>query len=133
MSDPSSGESGTTICPECGGVLTERLQNGAPLWECRVGHRYSPESLVDGQADDVEAALWAAIRALEDRSRLLERMADQFEVRGQERTVRSLRRQASSAHEQALLVRDAHAGAAQNALRKVAAAQSDELAERSDQ
>jgi two-component system CheB/CheR fusion protein len=38
-------------------------------WECRVGHRYSPESLADAQAGDVEAALWAGIRALEDRVR----------------------------------------------------------------
>jgi len=49
--DPSSGEPLTSICPECGGVLTERSEAGVVLWECGVGHRYSPERLADVQAD----------------------------------------------------------------------------------
>ena len=66
-----------SICPECGGVLSEHTEAGLTQWRCRVGHRYSPESLADAQAEDVEAALWAAVRALEDRQALLERMAAQ--------------------------------------------------------
>lgn len=131
--NPTAGEDEITICPECGGVLSERVEDGVHLWECRVGHRYSPESLVDGQAEDVEAALWAAIRALEDRSRLLERLAVQFEARGHERTVMSFRRRASSAREQALIVRDALARAAQLSLRRLTASDPDEVAEESRQ
>jgi two-component system chemotaxis response regulator CheB len=126
--DPSSGESASTVCPECGGVLTERREDGVPMWQCRVGHRYSSESLSDGQAEDVETALWAAIRVLEDRSRLLERMAAQFEASAHDRTVRSLRRQATSAREQALAVRNVLAAAAEGTLRKVG--DDDELAQR---
>ena len=105
--DAASGEEGTTICPECGGVLTERQEAGTSLWQCRVGHRYSPEGLLDAQALDVEAAMWAAVRALEDRSRLLERMADQFEPRGQGRSARSWREKAQATREQARTVREA--------------------------
>jgi two-component system chemotaxis response regulator CheB len=131
--NPSQGEDETTICPDCGGVLTERVADGVHVWQCRVGHRYSAESLVDGQADDVEAALWAAIRALEDRSRLLERLANQFEARGNERTVNSFRRRASSAREQALIVRDALARATQLSLRRLASSEPDEVVQENAQ
>jgi two-component system chemotaxis response regulator CheB len=107
VTDPASGDSVSTVCPECGGVLSERAESGVMLWECRVGHRYSPETLADAQGENVEAALWAAVRILEDRSRLLERMGDQFERSGQNRSARSFRRRAQSAREQARIVRSA--------------------------
>ena len=125
--DPSTGETVTTICPDCGGVLSERAEAGFVLWECRVGHRYSPESLADAQADDVESALWAALRVLEDRSRLLERMADQFERGAQARSARSFRNRAASAREQALTVRSALAGAADGTLRTLSTREPGEL------
>ncbi|MBV8430767.1 MAG: chemotaxis protein CheB [Solirubrobacterales bacterium] len=119
---PTTGEPAqdeTTICPECGGVLTERDEAGTTLWQCRVGHRYSPESLLDAQAMDVEAAMWAAVRALEDRGRLLERMADDFEPRGQIRSAQSFREKARDTREQARTVREALMRAAQVGLSRV--------------
>jgi two-component system chemotaxis response regulator CheB len=126
--DPATGEPATTICPECGGVLSERSEEGVALWECRVGHRYSQESLADAQANGVESALWAAIRALEDRSRLLERLADQFERGGQVRSARSFRHRAASAREQALTVHGALVGSAEGTLRALPDREADELA-----
>lgn len=116
--EPSPGEPGTTVCPECGGVLTEQIEAGVAVWECRVGHRYSQEGLADAQAISIESALWVAIRALEDRARLLDRMADQAEGRGMARTTRSFRRRAKSALDQANAVRDALAHAAELTLAK---------------
>lgn len=104
--DPSSGEPAVTLCPDCGGVLSERREAGVALWECRVGHRYSPEGLVDAQAVSLESALWAAIHALEDRSRLLERLAEQYQPMGQ-RSARSFRQRAREAHQQARIMREA--------------------------
>lgn len=117
--DPPEGEQVTAVCPECGGVLTERTEAGVLQWECRVGHRYSPDTLIDAQADDVEGALWAAIRALADRGALLKRMAQQAEQRGQMRSARRFRRQSQSATEQAEIVRQALARAAGTTLRRV--------------
>ncbi len=110
--DQSFGEILTTICPECGGVLGEREEAGVTRWECRVGHRYSPESLVKAQADAVEAALWAAIRGLEDHGALLERTASQLHRSGRTASARTLHDRASDISEQAQAVRDAFAGAA---------------------
>jgi two-component system chemotaxis response regulator CheB len=117
--DPPGGEQVTTVCPECGGVLSERVESGMTQWECRVGHRYSPDSLADAQAQGVEAALWAAVRALEDRQVLLARMADQAEARGQPRSARSFRRRADAAAEHADHVRVALMRAAATTLRTI--------------
>jgi two-component system chemotaxis response regulator CheB len=116
--NPSSGRSGVTICPECGGVLSEHIEAGVPTWECRVGHRYSPEGLIDTQAFNIEGSLWAAIRALQDRNLLLERMAKQSEARGLSRSARSFRNRARAAEEQALAVREILRRAAEVSLAK---------------
>lgn len=121
---PAGEDSSVTICPECGGVLTEQPEPGTLLqWRCRVGHRYSPETLVDIQASDVEAALWTAVRALEDRTVLLERLSAQLENRGQNRSARGFRRRARDAQEQANLVRRALTHAARGALSAVSGAE----------
>jgi two-component system, chemotaxis family, protein-glutamate methylesterase/glutaminase len=108
-----------SICPECGGVLTEGQVAGVVQWSCHVGHRYSPESLADSQAASVEAAMWTAIRALEERSAMLERMADQSSARAQRRSAGRFRHQARDAREQAQLVRAALDQAAATTLRHV--------------
>jgi two-component system chemotaxis response regulator CheB len=62
-------------CPECGGALFERFAGkGALHFRCRTGHAYSSESLLAKQATGVEAALWAAVRALEERAALARRI-----------------------------------------------------------
>jgi two-component system chemotaxis response regulator CheB len=114
------GDPVTSVCPECGGVLSENENGGMVQWACRVGHRYSPESLADAQAENVEAAMWAAARVLEDRQALLDRMATQLEARGQRRSARSFRGRAREAANQALVVRDALGQAAAMTLQRIA-------------
>jgi len=105
--DDQDGDPVITTCPECGGVLSERPQTGLTQWQCKVGHRYSPESLADAQAEGVEATIWAAVRALEDRQQLLERIARQSEGRGHSAAARVFRQRAEQAREQAVAVRRA--------------------------
>jgi two-component system chemotaxis response regulator CheB len=114
------GQTLTSVCPECGGVLTEEHPAGVPQWECHVGHRYSPRSLADAQADRVEQALWTAVRMLRDRSALLDRMADHAAARQQPRSARRFRNQAKDAADQANDVASALRQAAQNTLQTVA-------------
>lgn len=104
--DPVAGDRLTSVCPECGGVLTELAEAGVPYWECHVGHRYAPSSFADAQGKRVEAALWTAVRVLRDRGALLRRMAEQFEGYSQMRSARHFRRQADEAYRQADLVRE---------------------------
>jgi len=70
-------------CPECHGVLWEVDEGGLLRFRCRVGHAYSIENLLAGQGASMDAALWAAYRALEERAALTARMGARMEERGQ--------------------------------------------------
>jgi two-component system chemotaxis response regulator CheB len=63
-------------CPECSGSLWEIRDGRAVRYTCRVGHSYSDEAMVVEQGSAVEAALWAALEALEERAEFLQRVAE---------------------------------------------------------
>ena len=62
-------------CPDCGGVMLEQAAGEIIRYRCRVGHLTTAETLYSQQGEAIEAALWAAINALEERSALARRMA----------------------------------------------------------
>jgi len=68
-------------CPECQGTLWE-MKNGELLrYRCHVGHAFSIDSLDAEQGTKLEAALWSALRALEERGALARRLATQARER----------------------------------------------------
>jgi two-component system, chemotaxis family, protein-glutamate methylesterase/glutaminase len=69
-------------CPECGGPLYFYQGERTETYDCLVGHRWSPHSLLEEQSSSVERALWLAIRSLEERARLTGRLADAARERG---------------------------------------------------
>lgn len=72
-------------CPECHGALWEIQEGELVRFRCRVGHAYSVETLLSEQGTAMEAALWTALRALEERAALSKGMAERMERRGQHR------------------------------------------------
>jgi two-component system chemotaxis response regulator CheB len=93
-------------CPECGGVLWELIDGKMLRYRCRVGHAYSADSLLADQTDHLEASLWAALRALEEKAALAERLHDRSHERGNAVAARRFAEQAATAREHAATVRE---------------------------
>jgi two-component system chemotaxis response regulator CheB len=70
--DEGEGTPSVFACPECHGVLWE-IKDG---FRCRVGHSYGAEGLAKELSMASEAALWAAVRALEEKSAMQRRVAE---------------------------------------------------------
>jgi two-component system chemotaxis response regulator CheB len=63
------------VCPACNGPLWESREGTLVRFACHVGHGFTAESLMKGQDDGIEMALWSAVRALEEKAALRRRMA----------------------------------------------------------
>jgi two-component system, chemotaxis family, protein-glutamate methylesterase/glutaminase len=93
-------------CPDCNGVLWQIQDGGLERYRCRVGHAWSPESLLTQQSEALEAALWIALRSLEERAALARRLAEPARRRGHSITATRFEEQAAEAEHAARLVRD---------------------------
>jgi two-component system chemotaxis response regulator CheB len=80
--DDHPGHPSGYSCPECHGVLWEIREGELVRYRCRVGHAYSVETLLSEQSTAMEAALWTALQALEERASLSRGMAGRMERRG---------------------------------------------------
>lgn len=87
-------------CPECGGVLWELESDQIVRFRCRVGHAYSAESLLASQTEGLEAALWSALRALEEKASLTRRLSERATGQAQHAAARRFSEQmrAAEAH-----------------------------------
>src|SRR4051812_12856669 len=65
------------VCPECKGPLWENRNGNAFHYRCLVGHDFSPGSLGTAYGEELENALWIALRTLEERVELQRRLVNQ--------------------------------------------------------
>ena len=66
----------TFACPSCGGVLSE-IKHKPPLrFRCQIGHAYTAVALETQQESATDEALRTALRIIEERATLVERMAE---------------------------------------------------------
>jgi two-component system chemotaxis response regulator CheB len=103
--DPPLGSPSGFTCPECHGGLWEIDDGSLPRYRCRVGHGFSAESLFANQRTDVEAAVWTAYRALEERAALCRRLADRARVRNAGISAEHFRVEADDVARQASVLR----------------------------
>ncbi|WP_437738592.1 chemotaxis protein CheB [Sorangium sp. So ce1335] len=98
-------------CPDCGGNLTRSGDGEILSFRCKVGHRYTPEGLENEQAEALEAALWVALRTIEDTAALARRMAQRAAERNQLHVMAHFEEKVRAAEERGALVRRALLGA----------------------
>jgi two-component system chemotaxis response regulator CheB len=72
-------------CPDCGGTLWELREGELVRFRCRVGHAWTSEALLGSQSETLDAALWTALRALEESASLSQQLADRSTRRGNTR------------------------------------------------
>jgi two-component system, chemotaxis family, protein-glutamate methylesterase/glutaminase len=100
------GVPSTMACPECHGVLWEVKDGELVRFRCRVGHAYSDEALLVHQSEQLEAALWTALRALEEHTALGRRLAARANSRGHAHSAAAFTEQAMDAEHHASVIRN---------------------------
>lgn len=103
--DALPGKPSAYGCPACGGVLWEQEDDELLRYRCRVGHAYTAEGAVEAQRESVEEALWTALRALQERAQLSERLAARVGDAGANRSRARFETFAREAREQADVIR----------------------------
>jgi two-component system, chemotaxis family, protein-glutamate methylesterase/glutaminase len=86
-------------CPACGGVLSQ-IKSWPPLrFRCQVGHAYTSEALAAESESAVDEALRVALRIIEERVTLSEKMAEDAHRSGFAAAAAANRRRANEGRE----------------------------------
>lgn len=103
-SNEGNGKPSVFACPECHGVLWEVRDGRLLKFRCRVGHAYSANSL-KGELDlSAERAMWAAMRALEEKAAMTRRLL--ASMKGPKSYLQRLQEQADADAHSAHVTRD---------------------------
>lgn len=92
-------------CPDCGGALWQVDEDKLIQFRCHVGHVIQGETLLQDQANLLEAALWTAIRIFKERHLLAQQLAEQEMRRGDAAAAERFREQSEQAHSYGELIR----------------------------
>ena len=104
-SDERPGDPSAFSCPDCGGVLWEIADGQYIRFRCRVGHAFSPETMLGAQADTLEEALWSALKTLEESATLAKRLANTERGRGHKWMMKRFEEKESEARDRAETIR----------------------------
>ncbi|HEY0580189.1 MAG TPA: chemotaxis protein CheB [Candidatus Nitrosocosmicus sp.] len=69
-------------CPDCGGGLWEIKGDNIVRYRCFTGHAFTENELLLRQTKELENTLWIALRMLEERSNLLQKMYKEESSKG---------------------------------------------------
>jgi two-component system chemotaxis response regulator CheB len=75
------GDKSLYACPDCGGGLWE-INIPVKRYRCHIGHSYSQRDLMLRQSEKIEATLWTALRMMEERRDLLNKIGAEENARG---------------------------------------------------
>ena len=93
------------VCPDCGGPMWEFRNSDFKTFQCRVGHKFSPENILVHHAETLERALWVAVRTLDERASLTREMANVARHTAGEEVIREFENEAEEAARNAEIIR----------------------------
>lgn len=71
------GNHSVFTCPDCGGGLWEIKKDGITRFRCHTGHSYTQEEYEIKQKEALESTFWVALRMLEERKQLMDKIAQE--------------------------------------------------------
>lgn len=92
-------------CPECGGPLWQMETDKSRRFRCHVGHGYTARTLIAEQDESIERAVWAAMRAMEERANIGATMARDEKRRGRQRSAKLYQERAEESKKNAAILR----------------------------
>jgi len=105
--EPTDANVSPFTCPHCHGSLWEIADPTGTRFQCRTGHSFTIESLVEVSTDALDDALWGAYRSLLEQADLCRRMARRMMDAGTMRQVDRYEQLARDAERRAWVLHDA--------------------------
>jgi two-component system, chemotaxis family, protein-glutamate methylesterase/glutaminase len=94
-------------CPDCHGSLVQLTNGNLQRFRCHTGHSFGGPSLLAELTDSVEQSIWTAIRAVEERIRLLKHLAQHASDLDETEAISTLDRELQENERRADLLRQA--------------------------
>lgn len=99
------GRQTPVACPQCNGPTWLLGDEHTRRYRCYLGHANGVREMMADKTEQIETALWSAVRALSERACTLETLADDAERLGCNQSAESYRARAKEAREQAGVAR----------------------------
>jgi two-component system chemotaxis response regulator CheB len=93
-------------CPECGGSLWQLDEKGLLRFRCHTGHVYAGDVLLEEKSEELEAALWTAVRTFIEKGILARQLAARQRQGGSGDAAARYDEEAALAESYAALIRD---------------------------
>jgi two-component system chemotaxis response regulator CheB len=93
-------------CPECGGPLWGLHDGRVQRYRCHTGHTFGADSLLSAQSIQIEQAVWAAIKGLEQRAQMLLKLSRDEAVQRRPRAVQNFEAEAAQVRLHVQTLRD---------------------------
>jgi two-component system, chemotaxis family, protein-glutamate methylesterase/glutaminase len=96
----------TYTCPECNGSIWQ-IGTEEPLrFRCHIGHSFTADIFLSEQTQNIENALWSAVRAMEEKVTFSRQMAKRMTSHNLQQAATKYEAHAQSLDEEVSLIRD---------------------------
>jgi two-component system, chemotaxis family, protein-glutamate methylesterase/glutaminase len=94
------GKRAIYTCPECNGNMWELQEEEMKRYRCHVGHAFTAETLLSLQSEQLEGAIWSAVRSMEERILLIRQLANYARRQNNELLANNYEKEAKKMEEQ---------------------------------